>query len=162
MRCIVVDGYIGWNKETRLKVRSFCTRSYHALFMHNMLVRPTERELLEDFSKGADVHIFNAGEMAVSKNIEGLGSTAVTAINLGEKKLAILGTQFAGEMKKSLFKITHYTMPRKGVLTIRASATVDPKGSVTVLCGRSAAGKSALFMQNNRKIISDDELAWSD
>lgn len=82
MRCIVVDGYIGWNKDTRLKVRSFCTRSYHALFMHNMLVRPTERELVEDFSKGADVHVFNAGEMAVSKNIEGLTSNAVTALNL--------------------------------------------------------------------------------
>jgi len=65
-------------------------------------------------------------------------------------------------MKKSLFKITHYTMPRKGVLTLRASATVTPNGSVTVLCGRSAAGKSALFMENDRKIISDDELAWSD
>jgi len=50
-------------------VRSFCTRSYHALFLNNLLVRPTERELLEDFSKGADIHIFNAGEMEVSKNI---------------------------------------------------------------------------------------------
>jgi ATP-dependent phosphoenolpyruvate carboxykinase len=61
-----------------------------------MLVRPTEKELLEDFSKGADVHVFNAGEMAVSRNIEGIGSTAITALNLGERKLAIMGTQFAG------------------------------------------------------------------
>lgn len=45
-RCFVIDGYIGWNPETRLKVRTFSTRSYHALFMHNMLVRPTEKELL--------------------------------------------------------------------------------------------------------------------
>jgi phosphoenolpyruvate carboxykinase (ATP) len=60
-RCIVVDGYAGWNKDHRLKIRVFCTRSYHALFMRNMLIVPTEQELAEDFAKGADIHIFNAG-----------------------------------------------------------------------------------------------------
>lgn len=86
----------------------------------------------------------------------------MTALDLNERKLAILGTQFAGEMKKALFKIVHYMYPRKGVLTLRASATIGPDGKVAVLCGRSATGKSALFMENDRKIISDDELAWSD
>jgi phosphoenolpyruvate carboxykinase (ATP) len=81
-RCIVVDGYIGWNPAYRLKVRTFCARSYHALFMHNLLVRPTEKELQEDFTKGVDVHVFNAGEMAVSRSIEGLGNTAVTGLDL--------------------------------------------------------------------------------
>lgn len=100
--------------------------------------------------------------MAVSKHIEGIGSNSITALNLNEKKLAILGTQFAGEMKKALFKIIHYILPRKGSLTMRASATVGPDGRVVVICGRSATGKSALFMDNDRKVISDDELVWSD
>jgi phosphoenolpyruvate carboxykinase (ATP) len=158
----VVDGYIGWNPNNRFKVRTFCTRSYHALFMHNMLVRPTEKELQEDFTKGVDIHVFNGGEMAVSKHIPGVGSNAITAMNLTERKLAIMGTQYAGEMKKALFKFIHYILPRKGALTLRASATIGPTGKVAVICGRSATGKSALFMDNDRKIISDDELVWSD
>lgn len=100
--------------------------------------------------------------MAVSKHIEGIGSNAITALNFNEGKLAILGTQFAGEMKKALFKFVHYFLPRKGNLTMRASATVGPDGKVAVICGRSATGKSALFMDNDRKIISDDELVWSE
>jgi len=121
-RCIVVDGYAGWNKAHRMKIRVFCTRSYHALFMRNMLIVPTEQELAEDFAKGADIHIFNAGEMSVSKNIEGLTDETVCALSLSERKMVILGTQFAGEMKKSIFKIMHYFFPKKGILTLHASA----------------------------------------
>lgn len=60
-RCIVVDGYAGWDRSNRVKVRTFCTRTYHALFMRNMLIRPTEKELAEDFTKGVDINIFNSG-----------------------------------------------------------------------------------------------------
>ncbi|CAM6002270.1 unnamed protein product [Sphagnum balticum] len=73
-----------------MKIRVFCTRSYHALFMRNMLIVPTEQELAEDFAKGADIHIFNAGEMNVSKNIEVLTDETVCALNLNEKKMVIL------------------------------------------------------------------------
>ncbi len=71
-RCIVVDGYAGWDKNNRVKVRVYCTRSYHALFMRNMLIRPTREELESDFSKGVDINIFNAGEMNASRNIPGI------------------------------------------------------------------------------------------
>ena len=57
----VVDGYAGWDKEERIKIRVICTRSYHALFMTNMLVKPTPQELEQDFADGADYYIFNAG-----------------------------------------------------------------------------------------------------
>jgi phosphoenolpyruvate carboxykinase (ATP) len=98
--------------------------------------------------------------MSVSKNIPGLKDSTVCALNLSEKKMVIMGTQFAGEMKKSIFKIMHYLLPRKGVLTLHASATVGPRGDHTIMCGLSATGKTALAMNNNRKIIGDDELCW--
>lgn len=60
-RIYVVDGYAGFEKSERIKIRVICTRSYHALFMTNMLVRPTPQELSEDFADGADYYIFNAG-----------------------------------------------------------------------------------------------------
>ncbi len=162
-RCIVVDGYAGWDKKNRVKVRTFCTRTYHALFMRNMLIRPTEQELLEDFSSGADINIFNAGEMMISPNIQGLKSSTVTTLNLSQQKMIILGTQFAGEMKKSVFKILHYLYPRKGILTLHAAANSNPDGSSTIMCGLSATGKTALSLRSDkRKLIGDDEICWSD
>lgn len=88
-------------------------------------MQPTEKELEEDFSKGVDINIFNAGEMAVSKNIPGFTSNMVTGLSLSQKKMVILGSQFAGEMKKSVFKILQYYFPRRGILTLHSSATLN-------------------------------------
>ncbi len=74
---------------------------------------------------GTDINIFNAGEMAVSKNLPGLTSNMVTVLNLTQKKMIILGSQFAGEMKKSVFKILQYYLPRKNILTLHASAILN-------------------------------------
>lgn len=70
----VVDGYIGWDPLYRLKARIVCSRPYHALFMKNMLIRPTEAEIEKDFTddKNVDFHVFNAGEYKAPLPIEGL------------------------------------------------------------------------------------------
>lgn len=57
----VIDGYLGWHPTHRLKVRSYCTRTYHALFLRNMLIRPTKEELERDFSTSIDINLFDAG-----------------------------------------------------------------------------------------------------
>lgn len=75
----VVDGYAGWDPENRIRIRVICTRSYHALFMTNMLIKPTQAELDRDFQDGADYYIFNAGEFRASKHIpEVVNDTAVS------------------------------------------------------------------------------------
>jgi phosphoenolpyruvate carboxykinase (ATP) len=83
-RLYVVDGYAGWDPTYRLKVRVFCTRVYHALFMRNMLIRPSEEELRRDFSGDVDYHIFNSGEMSASPLIQGVGSETCVSVNLSE------------------------------------------------------------------------------
>lgn len=60
-RLYIVDGYAGYDKEDRVKIRVVCTRAYHALFMTNMLIMPNKQELEEDFASGADYYVFNAG-----------------------------------------------------------------------------------------------------
>lgn len=95
--------------------------------------------------------------MAVSKNLPGLTSNMVTVLNLTQKKMIILGSQFAGEMKKSVFKILQYYLPRKNILTLHASATLNQNGTSTIMCGLSATGKTALGLRSSsRKIIGDD------
>lgn len=80
----VVDGYAGWDPLYRVKIRVFCTRVYHALFMRNMLIRPTEEELKRDFAGEVDYHIFDAGEMSASPKIPGVGSETCVSVNLSD------------------------------------------------------------------------------
>lgn len=128
-----------------------------------MLVRPTEKELEEDFSRGVDVQIFNAGEMEMSKHIPGSNANMMTALSLSQKRMVILGSQFAGEMKKSVFKILNYYFPRKNILTLHSSATQNADGTTSLMCGLSATGKTALALRSDkRKIIGDDEICWTD
>jgi phosphoenolpyruvate carboxykinase (ATP) len=158
----VVDGYVGWDPRYRLKIRVLCSRVYHALFMRNMLIVPTQRELETDFSKGVDFHIFNAGDMFCTKQIQGVGSETCVSVDLTGRKMSIIGTQYAGEMKKGVFGVTQYVYPKQGILTVHASCNEGPKGDTTILFGLSGTGKTTLSADPKRKLIGDDEHAWTD
>jgi phosphoenolpyruvate carboxykinase (ATP) len=80
--------------------------------MQNMLIKPTAEELKRDFSDDVDFHIFNAGPMSAPRLVEGVGSETCVSVNLTDKKMVILGTQYAGEMKKGVFGVTHYVFPK--------------------------------------------------
>ena len=97
-RLYVFDGFAGWDPKYRIKVRIVCARAYHALFMRNMLIRPTEAELA-DFGQ-PDFTIFNAGECPANRYTTGMTSTTSVSVNFKRKEMVILGTQYAGEMKK--------------------------------------------------------------
>ncbi|CAK69881.1 unnamed protein product (macronuclear) [Paramecium tetraurelia] len=161
-KLFIIDGYAGWDVNYRLRIRVFCTRPYHALFMKNMLIRPTDEELKKDFSGDVDFYIFNAGPQTIQKPIEGIKSEGCVAVNLTERKMVILGTQYAGEMKKGVFGVTHYLFPKQGILTLHSSANEGENGDVTLLFGLSGTGKTTLSADPKRRLIGDDEHAWSD
>lgn len=160
-RLYIVDGYAGWDPAHRIKVRIVCTRAYHALFMRNMLIRPTQAELKSDFND-IDYHIFNSGEFPATPLIEGVTSNTNVSVSFTERKMVILGTQYAGEMKKGVFSIMHYIMPKRGVLSLHSSANEGANGDVTLLFGLSGTGKTTLSADPKRKLIGDDEHCWSD
>ncbi len=160
-RLYVVDGYAGWDPKNRIKVRVITSRSYHAHFMRNMLILPTKEELLSDFSLGADYIIMNSGEMNAGL-YDGVTSKTCVALNFSERKLVILGSQYAGEMKKGVFSIMNYLMPKRGVLSMHSSANEGKDGDITVLFGLSGTGKTTLSADPHRRLIGDDEHCWSD
>lgn len=160
-RLYVVDGYAGWDPRYRITVRVICSRAYHALFMKNMLIVPTEAELAKDFNENVDFHIFNGGEFPATTSIDGVATKTCVAVNLTEKKMTILGTQYAGEMKKGVFGVMHYFMPKRGILSLHASANEGEKGDVTLLFGLSGTGKTTLSADPKRKLIGDDEHCWT-
>jgi len=155
-----VDAFAGWDPEHRIKVRIVCARAYHALFMHNMLVRPTPEEL-ENFGD-PDYVVYNGGGFPANRYTMGMTSTTSVDLNLAEKEFVILGTQYAGEMKKGIFTVMNYLMPKKGVLSMHCSATEGKDGDTSILFGLSGTGKTTLSADPHRTLIGDDEHCWSD
>ncbi len=155
----VVDAYAGWDPKYRIKVRIICTRAYHALFMQNMLVMPTKEELA-NFGE-PDYIVLNAGGFPANQYTSEMTSKTSIDVNLERKEIVILGTQYAGEMKKGIFSIMNYLMPLQDVLPMHCSANVGEKDDVTILFGLSGTGKTTLSADPKRRLIGDDEHCWT-
>jgi len=156
----VFDGFAGWDPEYQIKVRVICTRPYHALFMRNMLIRPTN-EQLADFGE-PDFTIMNAGKFPANRLTDQMSSKTSIALSFDRKELTILGTEYAGEMKKGVFSIMHYIMPKQGVLSMHCSANSGNEEDVSLFFGLSGTGKTTLSADPERNLIGDDEHCWSD
>jgi phosphoenolpyruvate carboxykinase (ATP) len=154
-----IDGYAGWDPKYRIKVRIICARAYHALFMRNMLIRPSDDEL-KTFGE-PDFTIYNAGKFPANRYTSGMTSTTSVALSFDHKESVILGTEYAGEMKKGVFTVMNYLMPLKGVLSMHCSSTQGENGETSVMFGLSGTGKTTLSADPKRKLIGDDEHCWS-
>ncbi|MBM3999186.1 MAG: phosphoenolpyruvate carboxykinase (ATP) [Planctomycetes bacterium] len=156
-----VDGYAGWDPEHRIRIRVVCARPYHALFMRNMLIRPTRAELAE-FGE-PDCVLFNAGAFPANRYTTGMTSKTSVDLSLERREVVILGTEYAGEMKKAVFTLMNYLMPKRGVLSMHCSATADPStGASSILFGLSGTGKTTLSADPKRQLVGDDEHCWTD
>ena len=156
----VFDGFAGWDPKYRIKVRVISSRAYHCLFMNNMLIRPTEEELL--CYGEPDYVIFNAGSFPCNRYTGNMTSSTSIDLNFDTKEVVILGTQYAGEMKKGIFSVMNYIMPLQGHLSLHSSCNVSFDGDNTCLFfGLSGTGKTTLSADGNRNLIGDDEHAVS-
>ncbi len=159
-RLFVIDGFAGWDPQHQLKVRIVCERAYHALFMHNMLIRP-DREQLESFGQ-PDAVVYNAGRIPADPDTEGVASETSVALHLDTAETVILGTEYAGEMKKGIFTLMNYRMPLHGVLSMHCSANQGGDDDVSLFFGLSGTGKTTLSADPHRALIGDDEHCWTD
>ena len=160
-RLYVIDGFAGWDAANRLKVRVICSRPYHALFMHVMLIRPSKEELAS-FGE-PDFVITNAGAFPANRLTSGMTSQTSIDLSFEDRELVILGSEYAGEMKKGVFTIMNYLMPKRGILSMHCSATADAAtGTTSVLFGLSGTGKTTLSADPKRRLIGDDEHCWGD
>jgi phosphoenolpyruvate carboxykinase (ATP) len=156
-----VDAFAGWDPKNRVKVRVICSRPYHALFMHTMLIRPTADELA-NFGQPDGV-IYNAGEFPANRRTAGMTSKTSIDLSLDSREMVILGTEYAGEMKKGVFSFLNYFGPKRGILSMHCSATADRQSNQSSLMfGLSGTGKTTLSADPKRLLIGDDEHCWSD
>jgi phosphoenolpyruvate carboxykinase (ATP) len=156
-----VDAFAGWDPQHRVKVRVICSRPYHALFMHTMLIRPTADELA-DFGE-PDGTIYNAGEFPANQRVPGMTSKTSIDLSLESREMVILGTEYAGEMKKGVFTFLNYFAPKRDILSMHCSATADRDTErSSLMFGLSGTGKTTLSADPKRLLIGDDEHCWSD
>jgi len=156
----VVDGFAGWDPAQRLRIRVICERAYHALFMHNMLIRPSTAELA-GFGQ-PDYVIYNAGSHAAPAGIGDVEPPTSISLALERGTMVILGTEYAGEMKKGVFTIINHVMPGRGILSMHCSANAGGDDDVSLFFGLSGTGKTTLSADPNRSLIGDDEHCWTD
>lgn len=155
----VFKGFAGADKDSQLSIQVINEYAWHNLFAHQLFIRPTEEELA---SHVADFTVISAPNFKADPAIDGTASETFIIVSLEKKIILIGGTEYAGEIKKSIFGIMNYLLPQQGILSMHCSANVGEAGDVALFFGLSGTGKTTLSADPDRKLIGDDEHGWSD
>ena len=155
----VVDAYLGADPEHRIRLRVICERAWHALFCNQLFRRPVAEDLVE-FEP--EFIVVAAPSFEAVPERDNTNSEAFVGIDLERKQILICGTEYAGEIKKSLFTSANYLLPNQGVLPMHCSANIGANGDVALFFGLSGTGKTTLSADPSRRLIGDDEHGWSD
>jgi phosphoenolpyruvate carboxykinase (ATP) len=154
----VQDCCAGHNPNYRLSVRVVAERAWHSLFARNMFI-PLDDELAT-FS--ADFTILHAPGFKAKPSVDGTNSEAAIFVDYTRKEVVICGTEYAGEIKKSIFTALNYLLPNEGVLGMHCSANIGDDGDASLFFGLSGTGKTTLSADPARQLIGDDEHGWCD
>ena len=153
----VFDGYCGYG-TSRLKVRFITEYLWQHHFVKNMFIEKTDNS---DFEP--DFTILNACNVTNKDFIEDkLNSEVFVVLNLDKSIGIIGGTHYGGEMKKGIFSVMNYLLPKQNILPMHCSANIGKDGDVALFFGLSGTGKTTLSATNDRLLIGDDEHGWDD
>jgi phosphoenolpyruvate carboxykinase (ATP) len=155
----VFDGYVGALEKYKTNIRVDSEFASQALFSKNMF-RRLEDNQLEGFVP--DFTIISAPSFKSKGKEDGINSEAFIIINFDKKIVLIGGTQYSGEIKKSVFSLMNFMLPIKGVFPMHCSANIGEDGDTAVFFGLSGTGKTTLSTDSERKLIGDDEHGWCD
>ncbi|MCC6626393.1 MAG: phosphoenolpyruvate carboxykinase [Chloroflexi bacterium] len=155
----VQDCWAGADPRYRLPLRVITTYAWHSLFARNLFLRATPEELRRHQPAFT---ILDVPHLLADPQRDGTRSSTVVALNFARRLVLIGGTEYAGEIKKSVFTILNYLLPLQGVLSMHCSANVGQRGDVAIFFGLSGTGKTTLSADPDRTLVGDDEHGWSD
>ncbi|QDW91353.1 phosphoenolpyruvate carboxykinase (ATP) [Staphylococcus chromogenes] len=156
----VFNGYAGSDKDSQLDLTVVNEFAWHNLFAQNLFIKPSSKE--EASKIKADFTIISAPTFKANPEKDGTRSETFVIISFKHKTVLIGGTEYAGEMKKSIFSVMNYLLPEKDIMSMHCSANVGHKGDVALFFGLSGTGKTTLSADPNRKLIGDDEHGWNE
>ena len=157
MTLFAQDLHGGADPKFQIKVRVYTEFAWHSLFIRTLLRRP---EMAELASFVPELTIIDLPSFRADPKRHGCKSENVVAIDFTRKIVLIGGSQYAGEMKKSVFTTLNFYLPEQGVLPMHCSANVGPKGDTAVFFGLSGTGKTTLSADPHRTLLGDDEHGW--
>ncbi len=155
----IFDGFAGADPKYTKAFRIVNELASQNLFIHQLLRRPTADQL-ESFHE--DYTIIAAPGFKCIPEVDGTRSEAAVLVDYEAHLVVICGTQYAGEIKKSVFSVMNYVLPKQGVFPMHCSANIGKDGDCAVFFGLSGTGKTTLSADPNRKLIGDDEHGWAD
>jgi phosphoenolpyruvate carboxykinase (ATP) len=154
----VFKGFAGADKKYRLPIQVINEYAWHNLFAHQLFIRPNDEELLDHQSQFT---VISAPNFKANPAVDGTKSETFIIISFEKRVVLIGGTEYAGEMKKSIFSIMNYLLPEQDIFSMHCSANVGREGDVALFFGLSGTGKTTLSADANRRLIGDDEHGWS-
>ena len=155
----IFDGFAGADKKYSKSFRIINELASQNLFIKNLLVEPTDEELN---SFAPEFTIIAAPGFKCIPEIDNTNSEACIAVDYEQKTVLIAGSQYSGEIKKSVFSVMNYVLPKNGVLSMHCSANIGKEGDTAIFFGLSGTGKTTLSADPARRLIGDDEHGWSD
>jgi len=156
----IQDCFAGADPEFQLPVRIISEYAWHSTFARNMFLLPDTNE---DYRRHVpDFTVISLPSFNAFPQIDNTNSKTVIALNFAQKLCIIGNSGYAGEIKKSVFTIMNYLLPKKGVMTMHCSANMGDDGDTALFFGLSGTGKTTLSADPTRGLIGDDEHGWSD
>jgi phosphoenolpyruvate carboxykinase (ATP) len=155
----VQDCWTGADPDYRMSVRFITQYAWHNLFIRNMFILPPTEELAE---LRPEFVVIDCPGLHAAPEYDKTNSDVFILVNFAKKLVLVGGTEYAGEMKKSVFTAMNYFLPFKGVMPMHCSANYGPGGDTAIFFGLSGTGKTTLSADSSRTLIGDDEHGWSD
>ena len=150
-------GFAGADSKYRLPIQVINEYAWHNLFSRQLFITPTDEELKNHQS---EFTVVVAPHFEANPEVDGTNSETFIIISFKKRIVLIGGTEYAGEIKKSVFSIMNYLLPQNNVLSMHCSANVGQEGDVALFFGLSGTGKTTLSADPYRKLIGDDEHGW--
>ncbi|MDP4086765.1 MAG: phosphoenolpyruvate carboxykinase (ATP) [Bacillota bacterium] len=154
----IFNGFAGADKKYQLPIQVINEYAWHNLFVHQLFVRPTEEERANHTPEFTVISVPN---FKADPAVDGTNSETFIIVSFEQRLVLIGGTEYAGEMKKSIFSVMNFLLPEKNILSMHCSANVGLEGDVALFFGLSGTGKTTLSADANRRLIGDDEHGWS-
>lgn len=155
----VFDGFAGADPRTTLPIRVVTEFAWHSLFVRQLFRRATPEQLAAHIPAWT---VLNAARFRADPARHRTSSEAFIALDFASRTVLIGGTEYAGEIKKSIFSVLNFTLPAQDIFPMHCSANVGRAGDVALFFGLSGTGKTTLSADPDRALIGDDEHGWSD
>jgi phosphoenolpyruvate carboxykinase (ATP) len=151
------DLFIGAHPQHRRSLRVYTETAWASIFARNLFRRPAAEDLV---SFAPSFTILDVPSFEADPATEGTRTGTAILVHLQRMEIIIVGTMYAGEIKKSAFTVMNYLMPDEGVLPMHSSVNVGKGGDSVVFFGLSGTGKTTLSADPERSLIGDDEHGW--